>query len=104
MASFALISKKVKISIGEGKDIHIELPLSGAGQQAGIPSDGNVSDQSATSSLVSADNAASGKSPASEPKLIRSLTRKQYKITEVKRGPETRIDGTVLWLRIPPLM
>jgi D-proline reductase (dithiol) PrdA len=34
-----------------------------------------------------------------EPKLIRSLTRKHFKITEVKRGPETKIDGTVLYIR-----
>nr|WP_330413506.1 D-proline reductase (dithiol) proprotein PrdA [Coprococcus sp. AF21-14LB] len=34
-----------------------------------------------------------------EPKLIRSLTRKHYNITEVKRGPETKIEGTVLYIR-----
>jgi D-proline reductase (dithiol) PrdA len=34
-----------------------------------------------------------------EPKLIRTLTRKHYNITEVKRGPETKIEGTVLTIR-----
>ena len=34
-----------------------------------------------------------------EPKLIRSLTRKHFKITEVKRGPETKIEGTTLYIR-----
>lgn len=62
-------------------------------------SDGNAAGQSAASSLIAAGNAASGKAVAPEPKLIRSLTRKHYKITEVKRGPETRIDGTVLTIR-----
>ena len=30
---------------------------------------------------------------------MRSLTRKHYKITAVKRGPETKIEGTVLYIR-----
>ena len=34
-----------------------------------------------------------------EPKLIRSLVRKHFKITEVKRGPETKIEGTTLYIR-----
>ena len=34
-----------------------------------------------------------------EPKLIRSLTRKHFNITEVKRGPETKIEGTTLYIR-----
>ena len=40
--------------------------------------------------------------PAAEEKpekVIRSLTRKHFKITEVKRGPETKIEGTVLYIR-----
>ena len=28
-----------------------------------------------------------------------TLTRKHFNITEVKRGPETKIDGTVLYIR-----
>ena len=40
--------------------------------------------------------------PAAEEKEARvmgTLTRKHFKITEVKRGPETKIDGTVLYIR-----
>lgn len=38
----------------------------------------------------SAENAAP-KAADPEPEMIRSLTRKHYRITEVKRGPETKI-------------
>ena len=31
--------------------------------------------------------------------VVRSLTRKHFKITEVKRGPETKLEGTVLTIR-----
>lgn len=86
----------LKISIGEGKDIHIELPLSGAGQTAAVSSGGSTQGQSPASIP---DGAAPAKAAAPKPRLIRSLTRKHYKITEVKRGPETRIDGTVLTIR-----
>ena len=58
----------LKISIGEGKDIHIELPLSGVGQQPLVSSEGNAAGQSAASSLIAAGNAASGKAAAPEPK------------------------------------
>ena len=34
-----------------------------------------------------------------EEKVIRTLTRKHFKITEVKRGPETKIEGTTLYIR-----
>ncbi len=43
--------------------------------------------------------AAPAKEVEMEAKVIRSLTRKHYKITEVKRGPETKIEGTVLYIR-----
>ncbi len=43
--------------------------------------------------------AAETEEPAQQPKLIRSLTRKHFHITEVKRGPETKIEGTVLCIR-----
>ncbi len=76
----------LKIHIGEGKDIHIELPMGiGAG----------------TAKAVDVPAGAEGAAPAKEqePKLIRSLVRKHFKITEVKRGPETKIEGTTLYIR-----
>lgn len=76
----------LKIHIGEGKDIHIELPMNvGAG----------------TAKAVELPAGAEVATPIKEqePKLIRSLTRKHFKITEVKRGPETKIEGTTLYIR-----
>lgn len=70
----------LKIQIGEGKDIHIEMPMGMGGKAASCAA--------ATSSAVTG-----------EPKLLRSLTRHHYKITEVKRGPKTEINGTVLTIR-----
>ncbi len=76
----------LKIHIGEGKDIHIELPMgigSGAAKAVEVPAGTEIA------------------TPVKEqePKLIRSLVRKYFKITEVKRGPETKIEGTTLYIR-----
>lgn len=79
---------RLKIHIGEGKDINIEIPVGGLTSVGGakvVPVEENV--------------AAPVKEVAGEAKVIRSLTRKHYKITEVKRGPETKIEGTVLYIR-----
>lgn len=70
----------LKIQIGEGRDIHIEMPM-GMGSKA------------------AAGAAATGSVVTGEPKLLRSLTRHHYKITEVRRGPKTEINGTVLTIR-----
>lgn len=81
----------LKIHIGEGKDINLEIPVGGlgaAGTAAG-----------AVAAPVAAAGAAVAPAADQEPKLIRSLTRKHFKITEVKRGPETKIEGTTLYIR-----
>ncbi len=81
----------LKIHIGEGKDINLEIPVGGlgaAGTAAG-----------AVAAPVAAAGAAAAPVADQEPKLIRSLTRKHFKITEVKRGPETKIEGTTLYIR-----
>ena len=79
----------LKIHIGEGKDINLEIPLGGlSGQTAASPA-----------ALQAAVAGGSVELAPQEPKLIRSLTRKYFKITEVKRGPETKIEGTTLYIR-----
>ena len=72
----------LKISIGEGKDIHVSMPLVSVGNGAAVAP-------------------VEGAAPAvnAEPKLLRTLTRHHYKITEVKRGSETKIEGTTLYIR-----
>lgn len=79
---------RLKIHIGEGKDINIEIPVGGFASQGGA----QVVPVSESASVAT-------KEVEQEAKLIRSLTRKHYQITEVKRGPETKIEGTVLYIR-----
>lgn len=82
----------MRIHIGEGKDINLEIPvgaLGGGAAVAALPAGAE-----AVVAGVAAPAAAAG-----EAKLIRSLTRKHFNITEVKRGPETKIEGTTLYIR-----
>ena len=72
----------IKLHIGEGKNIDIELPT-GLGGGA----------------VVAPVAEAAAAAPVEEEKVVRELTRKHYKITEVKRGPETKIEGSVLYIR-----
>ena len=79
---------KLKIHIGEGKDINIEIPIGGLSlntQAQLVP--------------VNEKTLSYAKEVIKEAKVVRSLTRKHYKITAVKRGPETKIEGTVLYIR-----
>ncbi len=81
----------LKIHIGEGKDIDLEIPVGalGGGSAAAAAPAGAAVPAAAAAAAVSEQ----------EPKLVRSLTRKHFNITEVKRGPETKIDGTTLYIR-----
>ena len=79
----------LKIHIDEGKGSDLELPI-GAFAAAG------------TAGAVVPATVAGAAAPAeeeAEEKVIRTLTRKHFKITEVKRGPETKIEGTTLYIR-----
>ena len=82
----------LRIRIGEGKDIDLQIPVGALGGGA------EVVEVPAAAAAVAATPVAA---PVveQEAKLIRSLTRKHFNITEVKRGPETKIDGTVLYIR-----
>ena len=82
----------LKIHIGEGKDIDLEIPVGalGAGGAAAVP---------VPAGAEVAAGAAAPAAEAGEEKVVRSLTRKHFNITEVKRGPETKIEGTTLYIR-----
>lgn len=80
----------LRIHIGEGKDINIELPT-------GMMGAAGVAPAAVIPGVVAAPAAI--EAPVAEEKVVRSLTRKHYKITEVKRGPETKIEGTILYIR-----
>ena len=81
----------MKIHIGEGKDIDLEIPVgalaAGGAAVAAVPA------------AAEAAVAGAAAPAAVEEKVIRTLTRKHFTITEVKRGPETKIEGTTLYIR-----
>ncbi len=80
----------LKIHIGEGKNIDLEIPvgaLGGGAAVAPVPA-------AAAAAVDAAAPAAVG-----EEKIVGTLTRKHFNITEVKRGPETKIEGTTLYIR-----
>ena len=81
----------LKIHIGEGKDINLEIPVGALGN-------GGAAVAEVPAGAVAADAAAPA-AEAGEEKVVGTLTRKHFKITEVKRGPETKIEGTTLYIR-----
>ena len=80
----------VKIHIGEGKDISLEIPLSVAAQM-GVAAPVAPAAAEAT--------AAPAATAAQEEKVIRSLKRRHFKIEKVEFGPETKLEGTTLTIR-----
>ena len=82
----------LKIHIGEGKDINLEIPVGALGNGGAA-----VAEIPAAQAAVA--GAAAPAAEAEEEKVVRTLTRKHFKITEVKRGPETKIEGTTLYIR-----
>ena len=82
----------VKIHIGEGKDISLEIPLSVAAQMGVAP-------QVAPAATAAEATAAPAATAAQEEKVIRSLKRRHFKIEKVEFGPETKLEGTTLTLR-----
>ena len=81
----------LKIDIAEGKGIHLEIPMGAAG--------GSHSAGAASHGVSAAGVAGESAAGAAGEKTVRSLVRKHFKITEVKRGPETKIEGTTLYIR-----
>ncbi len=84
----------LKISVGKGENINIEIPM--------VPS-GTVA-QGATAAPVAApagDNglAAPVANVATSEKTLRTLTKKYFKIDKVEFADETKIEGATLYLR-----
>lgn len=72
--------EELRIRIGEGKDIALTVPVGAAGGTIeGVP--------------VQAEE------PEQKEIVAGELTRRHFRITEVKRGPETKIEGTTLFIR-----
>ena len=91
-AAPAVASGVIKLHIGEGKNIDIEIPAGiggGVAAPAAAPVAGAAAPAAAPANVVADD----------VEKVTGEITRKMYKITEVKRGPETKIEGTTLYIR-----
>ena len=86
----------LKIHIGEGKGIDIQIPVGALGGVSAVPV---VSNAAQTVAGAGAGVVAPGVASTDEEVIVRSLSRKHFKITEVKRGPETKLEGTVLTIR-----
>ena len=89
----------LKIHIGEGKGIDIQIPVGALG----ISSATSAMQGAFTSPIASPLASENGKNTENEKKeeeiLVRSLVRKHFKVTEVRRGSETKLDGTILFIR-----
>ena len=92
-AATAVAGGILKIHIGEGKDIDLSIPVGALGGGA------EVVEVAPAAAPATAPAAPTAEEVAKEGKVVRSLTRKHFAITEVKRGPETKIEGTVLTIR-----
>lgn len=84
----------IKIHIGEGRDINLEIPLNVAQGMGVAPVAPVAAAENAEAVEVKAE-------PVQEAKAIRSLTKKHFKIEKVVFAEETKIDGTTLYLRTP---
>lgn len=86
----------IKIHIGEGRDINLEIPLNVA-QGMGVAPVAPVAVAEKNAEAVEVNVA----EPVQEAKAIRSLTKKHFKIEKVVFDEETKIEGTTLYLRTP---
>ena len=87
----------VRINIGEGKNITLDIPLSVAAQMGVAPVAVAAPVAAAAASAPAA--AAAPVAAAHEEKVIRTLKRKHFKIDKVEMGDETKIEGTTLYIR-----
>ena len=96
VAAPALAGGVFKLHIGEGKDINLEIPLGAMGGAAAPAPVAPVAEAAAVPAVEEAKK--------EETKLIRTLTKKHFKIDKVVFGEETKIEGTTLTLRNPEAM
>lgn len=95
-APVSLAGGVFKLHIGEGKDINLEIPLGAMGGAAEAPAP--VAPVAVAEAAVPAVEEAKKEEKTT---LIRSLTKKHFKIDKVVFGEETKIEGTTLTLRTP---
>ena len=84
-AAPAVAGGTIKLHIGEGKNIDIEIPA-GIGAGAAAP-------------VAAAPAVAAAPVEEGEEVIVREMTREHYKIDKVVLGDETKIEGTTLYIR-----
>ncbi|SHJ67541.1 D-proline reductase (dithiol) proprotein PrdA [Tepidibacter formicigenes] len=82
----------VKIHIGEGRNIDLEIPLT-------IAASMGLAQQSAVVPVAEAQPATEAKEEVKEAKAVRKLVKKHFKIEKVELADETKIEGTTLYIR-----
>lgn len=90
----------IKIHIGKGKDINLEIPMVAPGAAPGFAAP--IAPPSPIGGEVVGSAASTGSAAAAqsgEAKVIRSVKRRYFKIDKVEFGTETKIEGTTLYLR-----
>lgn len=93
----SLSSSVLKIKIAEGKGIDIELPLN---MVSGVAPMAKAAPGITTAPLAQPAKVVEKVEEVKlAPKAVRTLTKKHYAIKEVKFGPETKIEGTTLYIR-----
>ena len=92
----------LKLQIGKGENINLEIPLAAIGGQAAPVAQAPVQAVEAKAVETAKVEAVAAKveeKHVGEPKFIRSLHTKHYKIDKVEFGEKTEIKGTTLVLR-----
>ena len=92
VAPIAQADGVLRIQIAEGKGINLEIPMGAIGGSGVAPSAGVV---------VPVAEAGAVADEVEETKVLRSLTKKHYKIDKVVFGEKTEINGTTLTIRNP---
>lgn len=83
----------IQIHIGEGKNIDLQIPVGlAAAFGASAPAQA-IQTEARTEASVQT------KTAQKEDKVLRTLTRNYIPITEIKRGPETKVEGKTLFIR-----
>ncbi len=91
----------LKIKIAEGKGIDIEVPLTMTSMSESPAKMTTTKTQLSNikAQEVKIEDKCEVKEVILEPRKVRNLTKKHFKIDEVKFGQETKIEGTTLYIR-----
>lgn len=93
-ASTSVNGGVLRIHIGEGKDINLEIPMGMMG--AAAPA---VCTEAATAPVAGSPVMATAVETQATEKVVRKLVKKHFQINKVELGPETKIVGDTLFIR-----